>query len=67
MEYPYTLPVTLSGCAHYLREPGTDNSINFQRKKHLTGSNAREMGGEVEGDGSQSRGRWVAKSREMGG
>jgi hypothetical protein len=45
MEYPYTLPVTLSGCAHYLREPGTDNSINFQRKKHLTGSIAREMGG----------------------
>ena len=29
-EYPDTYPITLTGCAHWMREPGTDNSINFQ-------------------------------------
>ena len=38
MEYPPAYPITLSGCAHFLREVGTDNSINFQRKKHLLGT-----------------------------
>jgi len=37
MEYPNAWPATLSGCAHWIREVGTDNSINFQRKKGLTG------------------------------
>jgi len=37
MEYPKAWPATLSGCAHWIREVGTDNSINFQRKKGLTG------------------------------
>eukprot|EP00092_Neocalanus_flemingeri_P065782 GFUD01080056.1.p1 GENE.GFUD01080056.1~~GFUD01080056.1.p1 ORF type:complete len:543 (+),score=150.85 GFUD01080056.1:194-1822(+) len=37
MEFPNAWPATLSGCAHWIREVGTDNSINFQRKKGLTG------------------------------
>ena len=37
MEYPYNFPITLNGCAHYMREVGTDNSINFNFKKGLTG------------------------------
>jgi len=37
MLYPSSWPATLSGCAHWMREVGTDNSINFQRKKGLTG------------------------------
>ena len=37
MQYPNAWPATLSGCAHWIREVGTDNSINFQRKKGLTG------------------------------
>jgi len=37
MQYPTAWPATLSGCAHWVREVGTDNSINFQRKKALTG------------------------------
>jgi len=36
-EYPDKYPITLTGCAHWMREPGTDNSINFQMKKGLTG------------------------------
>jgi len=37
LEYPTWYPLTFSGCAHYVREVGTDNSINFMRKKRLTG------------------------------
>ena len=37
MQYPSFWPATLSGCAHWMREVGTDNSLNFQRKKGLTG------------------------------
>jgi len=37
MMYPSSWPATLSGCAHWMREVGTDNSIMFQRKKGLTG------------------------------
>jgi len=37
MEYPAFYPFTLTGCAHWMREPGTDNSINFNYKKGLTG------------------------------
>jgi len=37
MMYPSLYPLTLTGCAHWMREPGTDNSINFQVKKGLTG------------------------------
>jgi len=37
MQYPPAWPATISGCAHWMREVGTDNSINFQRKKSLTG------------------------------
>jgi len=37
MLYPTSWPATLSGCTHWMREVGTDNSINFQRKKGLTG------------------------------
>jgi len=36
-EYPPSYPFTLNGCAHWMREPGTDNSINFNYKKGLTG------------------------------
>lgn len=35
--YPSLYPLTLTGCAHWMREPGTDNSLNFQVKKGLTG------------------------------
>ena len=38
MEYPATYPMTLNGCAHWMREPGTDNSINFAFKKGFTGA-----------------------------
>ena len=37
MEYPAAWPLSLTGCAHYIREPGTDNSINFAFKKGLLG------------------------------
>ena len=37
MEYPAAWPLSLTGCAHYIREPGTDNSINFAFKKGLMG------------------------------
>jgi len=37
MEYPHIWPATLTGCAHWMREVNTDNSINFQRKKSWTG------------------------------
>ena len=36
-EYPPSYPFTLNGCAHWMREPGTDNSINFNFKKGFTG------------------------------
>ena len=36
-EYPPSYPIVLNGCAHWLREPGTDNSINFNFKKGFTG------------------------------
>ena len=36
-EYPPSYPFTLNGCAHWMREPGTDNSINFNYKKGVTG------------------------------
>jgi len=35
MEHMPTLPMTLTGCAHWMREPGTDNSINIQMKMGL--------------------------------
>jgi len=38
MMYPSFWPAPLAGCAHWIREPGTDNSINFQRKKGLLGA-----------------------------
>ena len=38
MEYPNAWPPTLSGCAHWMREVKTDNSINFQWKKGFTGA-----------------------------
>ena len=31
-QYPPSYPFTLSGCAHWMREVDTDNSINFQYK-----------------------------------
>jgi len=34
---PNSYPFTLSGCAHYMRERDTDNSLSFQRKKLFTG------------------------------
>ena len=37
MEYPAAWPLSLTGCAHYIREPDTDNSINFAFKKGLLG------------------------------
>ena len=40
MEYPPFPPFNpfpLTGCAHWMREPGTDNSINFRHVKGLTG------------------------------
>ena len=36
-EYPPSYPFTLNGCAHWMREPGTDNSINFNYRKGITG------------------------------
>ena len=36
-EYPSGYPFTLNGCAHWMREPGTDNSIYFNFKKGFTG------------------------------
>jgi carotenoid cleavage dioxygenase-like enzyme len=36
--FPASYPITMSGCTHYLREPGTDNSINVQTKKGFTGA-----------------------------
>merc|ERR1712126_283194 len=36
-EYPPSYPFTLNGCAHWMREPGTDNSINFNYRKGFTG------------------------------
>ena len=37
-EYPPSYPFTLSGCAHWMREPGTGNSITFNYKAGVTGS-----------------------------
>merc|ERR1711936_234787 len=37
VHYPPSLPVTISGCAHYMREPGTDNSIMINTRLGLTG------------------------------
>jgi len=37
LETPKTLPPTISGCTHYMREPGTDNSINIATKLGFTG------------------------------
>ena len=36
-EYPEYYPLVLTGCAHWMREVGTDNSIYFQIRKTLTG------------------------------
>ena len=36
-EYPPSYPLTISGCAHWMREVGTDNSIYFNFKKGFTG------------------------------
>ena len=36
-EYPPSYPLTISGCAHWMREVGTDNSIYFSFKRGLTG------------------------------
>jgi len=37
MEGPKLFPPTISGCTHWMREPGTDNSINIATKLGLTG------------------------------
>merc|ERR1711936_525017 len=37
-EYPASYPFPLNGCAHWMREVGTDNSIYFNFKKGLTGA-----------------------------
>ena len=37
-EYPASYPFTLNGCAHWMREVGTDNSIYFNFKKGFTGA-----------------------------
>ena len=37
-EYPASYPFTLNGCAHWMREVDTDNSIYFNFKKGLTGA-----------------------------
>ena len=36
-EYPPAYPLTISGCAHWMREVDTDNSIYFNFKRGLTG------------------------------
>jgi len=36
-EYPARYPLVLNGCAHWMREVGTDNSIYFNYKKGFTG------------------------------
>jgi len=36
-EYPPAFPHTFNGCAHWMREVGTDNSINFNYKTRFTG------------------------------
>ena len=43
MLYPNFFPMTVAGCAHWIREPGTDNSINFQRKMSLGGGVQMEV------------------------
>jgi len=35
-EYPVSYPMILTGCAHWLREVGTDNSIYFQLRASFT-------------------------------
>ena len=35
--YAPNYPLILSGCAHWMREVGTDNSIYFQVRKSFTG------------------------------
>jgi len=37
MQAPKMFPPTISGCTHWMREPGTDNSINIATKVGLTG------------------------------
>jgi len=37
MEYPAMWPFPMTGCAHWMRELGTDNSINFRMMKGLSG------------------------------
>ena len=36
-EYPSSYPFVLTGCAHWMREVNTDNSIYFQLRKSFTG------------------------------
>jgi carotenoid cleavage dioxygenase-like enzyme len=43
MQYPPLLPLPVTGCTHWMRELGTDNSINFQQKVGLTGGQYVEV------------------------
>lgn len=38
VQYPPQFPPTTSGCAHWMREPGTDNSIMINSRIGLTGA-----------------------------
>lgn len=38
IQYPPSYPITMSGCAHWMREVGTDNSLNVQVKMGVTGT-----------------------------
>ena len=44
LEKPSRWPLTTTGCAHWMREPGTDNSINIQGKIGIMGPHL-EVGG----------------------
>jgi carotenoid cleavage dioxygenase-like enzyme len=43
MLYPEKMPIATAGCAHPMREPGTDNTINFMVKMTLTGTKFIEV------------------------
>ena len=40
---PNDAMITMSGCTHWMREPGTDNSIYFQWKMNMLGSDYVEV------------------------
>jgi len=52
--FPPFNPFPLTGCAHWMREPGTDNSINFRHVKGLRGAPYTEVHRYTPGNDYQS-------------